>query len=300
MRNETWITKLDEAREAVEKADAAWYSELADADKRKAYEAAKADYRAIERAAFDDGFYWTCGRCDGTGRWPGNGGVCFNCGGSGFHPNQTPHKFDASPKVRAKREAEHAAKRAAEAARFDSALREIGGEVEARLREVVAKFERLGGYYAEGEEFDKDEMFVHSLAWKLEKYGSLSEKQVAAIQRGLDRAKARQAEAEALKTADPLAEGRYEIEGEVVSIKSGSTDYGSWTKMLVKLADGNKVFGSIPDALWSIPDGPGTRMVGRGDRVTFTARVERSGDDEHFGFFSRPTKAGLSPHEGAA
>lgn len=300
----TWGEKIDAAREAVEEADAAFYADPDDDAKRKAYEAAKKDYRAIERAAFADGFYWTCGRCGGSGRWV-NGGVCFNCGGTGFHPNQNPHKFQASPRVRHKREAEHRAKLAAEDAAFDESLRKIGGEVEARLREAVAKYERLGGYYHEsGEEFTKDETFAHSLAEKLRKYGSLSEKQVAAVQRGIDREKERAAEQEALGDAPKLVEGRRLIEGEIVSTRDPDPDaqYPA-LKMLLREDDGNKVWGTVPRALEELTfpiqsEEDGTWQDAelaelKGARVRFTATVERSNKDEHFGFFTRPTKAGL-------
>jgi hypothetical protein len=284
----TWTEKLDAARDATVQADAAWYADLADDAKRKVYEAAKKDYRAIERAAFDDGFYWTCGRCEGTGRWV-NGGVCFNCGGSGFHPRQTPFKFEASPKVRHAREAKARAKRAAEDAAFEDSLRKIGGDVEATLRSAVAKFKELGGYYSQDADgagdMTRDESFAYSMAEKLRKYGSLSDAQVAAVQRGVDRQKAFAAEAEALKSVEPLPEGRYEIEGEVYATKPPDYEqqYPGW-KLGVKLADGNRVWGNMPSAI--SPE--------RGDRVKFTAKVKRSEKDEHFGFFSNPRGAEIT------
>jgi len=128
--------------------------------------------------------------------------------------------------------------------------------------------------------------FVFDIVHKFNRYGTLSEKQVAAIlrirQSEIEFDAKREAEAAKLADAAPLAEGRYEIVGEIVSIKTGENDFGFWTKMLVKMEDGNKVYGTVPSALGT-PE--------RGDRVSFTARVEPSKDDEHFGFFSRPTKA---------
>jgi hypothetical protein len=52
--------------------------------------------------------------------------------------------------------------------------------------------------------------------------------------------------------------------------------------MLVQTADGWKAWGSVPSSL------SGVKV---GQFVQFQARVERSRDDEKFGFFSRPTKA---------
>ena len=58
--------------------------------------------------------------------------------------------------------------------------------------------------------------------------------------------------------------------------------YGMTQKMGVKLADGNKVYGTVPNNI---------SHVERGNKVKFVAKVERSEKDEHFGFFSRPAKA---------
>jgi hypothetical protein len=54
--------------------------------------------------------------------------------------------------------------------------------------------------------------------------------------------------------------------------------------MLVRDDRGFKVWGTVPSSL------PNTD---RGDKVTFTASVERSNNDETFGFFKRPSKATL-------
>lgn len=271
--------------DAVYAADEAWYNDIENDELRRAYEAAKESYRALENEAFANGFGWECGRCGGTGIYTGTRypGTCFNCMGTGVHPRQTPHKFYASPKVRHQREEKARVERAAKDAAFDGALRAIGGDVEARLREVIAKYDRLGGFYNPDtdEELDKDENFIMHLALKLQKWGSLSEKQIAAIQRGIDRAKQRAAEAEALTQVDPLAEGRYGIEGEILTLKWQESQYGSTLKMLVKMDDGNKVWGTCPSKL----------QVEVGDRVRFFAQVERSRDDDHFGFYKRPTAA---------
>lgn len=269
----------------VEQADEAWYNDIENAELREAYEDAKRDYRALETVYFANGFGWTCGRCGGSGIYTGtrNPGTCFNCMGSGIHPRQTPHKFQASPRVRLQREKEAREKRAAKDAALDSALRAIGGDVEQALRHAKAEYDRIEGYYnpETGEELGRDESFNLSMYWKLEKWGSLSEKQIAAVQRGIDRDKQRAAEAEALKQVEPLAEGRYGIEGEILTLKWQESQYGTTLKMLVKMDDGNKVWGTCPSKL----------RCEVGDRVRFFAQVERSRDDDHFGFYKRPTAA---------
>lgn len=81
--------------------------------------------------------------------------------------------------------------------------------------------------------------------------------------------------------ADPCPTGRVVITGEVLSTKLQESYYGSTWKMLVKDDRGFKVWGSIPSSL----------DASRGCRVTFTAAIEPSNDDDKFGFYKRPTKA---------
>ena len=87
--------------------------------------------------------------------------------------------------------------------------------------------------------------------------------------------------AEEALTAKPLPTGRVEVTGEVVSVKEKLDRYGSSLKMLVK-GDGWKVWGTVTKSLG---------RVSRGQRVEFTATIEESSDDPHFGFFKRPAKA---------
>ena len=53
--------------------------------------------------------------------------------------------------------------------------------------------------------------------------------------------------------------------------------------MLLKEESGNKLWGSVPSALID--------QVEAGVKVSLTATVEKSRDDDHFGFFKRPSKA---------
>lgn len=302
-----WLDLVEAAQRNVVARDDEYARALdtdGEAAAKKAYDAAKTTYRAVEREAFADGFHWTCGRCGGSGVWPGNGGTCFNCGGGGFHPTQSKHKFDASPKVRAKREAAFRAKQAAKDAAYEAALTAVGGRVEARLREVAEKGD-AAMYDGNGwDDLDRDENFVFQLVEKLRKYGSLSEAQVAAVERGLARTEEREAE---LANTPPLEGGKRDLEGTVLSTKWQDGRFGSQFKMLVKLDDGNKVWGTVPTNLEQLTyngdhygvDGnwvfvPAALETLVDARVAFTATVERSRDDEHFGFFKRPTKARIT------
>lgn len=130
---------------------------------------------------------------------------------------------------------------------------------------------------------------IESISGNLTKYGSLSDKQIDLVFKiareeaeYAAKLEARQAE---LAKAPMLAEGRYQITGTVFSTKVVDDPYsyygGGIVKMLVELDNGNRVFGTMPAAI----------NVSKGDRVQFDAAVERSKDDDHFGFFKRPTKA---------
>lgn len=154
----------------------------------------------------------------------------------------------------------------------------------------------------------KEIEFRASLAGKLRKYGALTERQVEAVRRGLDREHERE---EVLSHAPELAGGRREVEGTVISEKWKDGTYGRQHKMLVQMDDGNRVWGSVPKAVedqarsthyydeeqrvWI--EVPARVDELRGARVRFTAEVEPSRDDVHFGFYKRPTAAEIVVEE---
>jgi hypothetical protein len=125
--------------------------------------------------------------------------------------------------------------------------------------------------------------FVADVARKLRTYGSISERQAAAVQSAVarDAATAARRLAESHEVKVPCPEGRYVITGEVYSTKWQSSDYGDTLKMGVKDDRGFKVWMTCPSSL----------SVERGDRVEVTATVQASDNDEAFGFGSRPAKA---------
>jgi hypothetical protein len=132
---------------------------------------------------------------------------------------------------------------------------------------------------------------ARDMAGKLAKWGSISTKQVDFLYKLQDQAEqqvARKAvQAAELASAPDLEAGRYEISGEVLTTKWQENNFGygaaATLKMLVKLANGNKVWGTAPG---NIAD-----EVDRGSTVSFVASVEVSKDDSHFGFYKRPAKA---------
>lgn len=293
-----WVTKLAPLAEKVYAADSAWYADLDNAELKAAYKAAKKDFRDAEAKAMAAGASEPCHRCGGAGGWQGwPGFTCFNCGGSGKDPLRQV-KFPAEPSRRAKREAEWQAKVDAQTAAFETAIAALGdvGVALAAAQAEVHAWEQAAEYGPdEPARPSRETYFRASLATKLYKYGSLSDAQVAAAEKGLAKEKA---DAEMKAEAGPLAEGTYELVGEIVSHKwSEDRGYGSQHKMLVRLDNGNKVFGTIPESLeqaHQTETDQGTAYTDpKGSRVSFTATVERSRDDDHFGFFKRPRKATL-------
>ena len=133
------------------------------------------------------------------------------------------------------------------------------------------------------------------VARKARNHGGATEGQMAMINKHLgwladaDAATAEKlaearARAEAEANIPPLAEGRQQMIGEVVSAKWVDNDFGGALKILVRLEGGQRVYGTCPRAL----DAANGSVTGR--RVTFTAAVQVSDDDPTFGFYSRPTK----------
>jgi hypothetical protein len=137
--------------------------------------------------------------------------------------------------------------------------------------------------------FETDHYIVQDIERKLWQYGDLSDKQVELVfkiaREQVERLLAQQVRNEKIAALPELEEGRRVLKGLVISTKAQESIYGTQYKMLVELEDGNRVYGTIPAAIDGVWDSRNQY------NVEFTAAVERSRDDEHFGFFKRPTKA---------
>lgn len=125
--------------------------------------------------------------------------------------------------------------------------------------------------------------FYLSLYARLERTGLLSENQVAALRKSAVKDAERKAQRE-IETADaePVPNGKLVVTGEIVKVDLKVNNFGSREVMTVKDDRGFSVWGTQPKSLYEAKVG---------DRVTFTATLERSDRDEFFGFFSRPSKA---------
>ncbi len=137
---------------------------------------------------------------------------------------------------------------------------------------------------------------IEDIALKLPRYGSLTRGQEDLVRKiaaeepaRLVRKAAAIKREEALAEAPELTEGRYTVEGLVISTKwKDGFGYGEMTlKMLVELDDLNRVWGTVPRSILDTVEAAEFRTL----RVRFDAAVERSDDDIHFGFYKRPTKA---------
>jgi len=238
-----------------------------------------------------------CYRCGGSGIFSQFHGTCYRCGGRGIDPTYRSWILPASWTVEQciewdeKRLARNAAatdrRHEREVEKRDAALVEFLAEQD---EDIAAQIQAIIDLPYE----DKHEI-ANDIGHKLRRYGSISVGQVELmikVQAEFDQRREDKANAPAVP---PLVEGRRVIEGLVISTKTKDSQYGTQYKMLVEEDDGNRVFGTIPrsidDVVWD---------TNRTVRVSFTAAVTVSKDDENFGFYNRPTKATATPLEETA
>jgi hypothetical protein len=131
--------------------------------------------------------------------------------------------------------------------------------------------------------------YVWDIRRKFQAYADLSENQVAAIRRTVERSEAQAAEkakSEPTWIAAP-AEGRQEITGKVLAIKDyeDQYNYGAtiW-KMLVQVGPDSGAW-----KLWTTIPAKIVNEVERGDMVTIKVTVVHSDDDPTFAKGKRPT-----------
>lgn len=154
------------------------------------------------------------------------------------------------------------------------------------LNETETLFRALNAAIDELAAKGRVDNFYDSLKAAWARYGSLTERQEAALRRSLANFAARKAErrAEAATVTEPMPSGRVVVTGEVLSVQWRASQYGGAYKMLLKSDAGWKVWGTVPASLTT-----GSGCPIKGARITFTAKVEPK--EATFGFFSRPTNA---------
>ena len=139
--------------------------------------------------------------------------------------------------------------------------------------------------------------FIAAMRDGLDEWGRLTESQEAAVRKVMAPEEKREAERTAeWEAAADCPEGRVEVTGVIISTDIRDTSFGMKWKMLVRDDSGFKVWGSIPSKLHEPAEEDGQWITGqemKGKRVSFTAAITPSKDDQKFGFFKRPTKAKL-------
>ena len=159
-----------------------------------------------------------------------------------------------------------------------------------------------------------DHHITQDMKAKLERWGSLTTKQVALLKKLYDDAQIERVEFPSCDIPASVLEGRCRIEGTVLGVKFVE-GYGynaaDITKMIVRVeVDGKayKVYGTMPEVLeYAIMDlrnddadeyeDMKTIIRRAQPKVAFDAKFEASNDDKAFGFFKRPTKAALLVEE---
>lgn len=138
---------------------------------------------------------------------------------------------------------------------------------------------------------DTDDYFLKNIRFNLQKWGSLWPKQVDAVRR-VKAAKEARAQREAqeaaqLANAPALQAGVQQIEGEIISTRWDQGYTGeSVLKMLVRLDNGNKVFGTAPAKIRQHANHDENAM--KGLKVSFIAEVKPKIGEDHFGYYKSP------------
>lgn len=256
------------------------------------------------------GYDAICGRCEGTGYWSGptyiDNGICFHCNGQkGALDTISNEKALQLYTAQVKRAERKEQKRLAVIAERDARVERLKAthpEVHAVLQEAYNTYQedpyaRVNGFF-----LDLGRQIFNA------KGRDLTENQIAAVLRSISKKQEQEA------NAAPVEAGKQTITGEISSIKTVESDFGSAVKVVIKDDRGFRVYGtlakSLVDELWgrwyaetvgSQDDGYGSILgdygteawfeTAKGARVKFDATVDASKDDKSFGFYKRPTKA---------
>lgn len=164
------------------------------------------------------------------------------------------------------------------------------GHAKIKVWNARVKFLEANPAFAAAVEQAKGELhakntFVADVISKLNQYGSLSERQVAAVIKSLARdvENASRKAAEAVEVKGDAPEGRVTVTGVILSTKVVEGFYGSTVKMLLKLENNSRVWLTVPSK----------SGAERGDTITVTATFEVSKDDKSFAFGKRPSLVGV-------
>lgn len=158
----------------------------------------------------------------------------------------------------------------------------------ARVAEFKAANPQVADILADADVLAESPDFLADVAAKLERWGSLSDRQCAAVLKVGERIRRQLSQrrpAAPTIEAGPAPEGRVKVTGLVLGTKWQKNKFGGCLKMRVKADAGYTVWVSVPQSL----DRANTELRGR--RVEFVATLERSGRDAAFAFGTRPAAA---------
>jgi hypothetical protein len=285
------------AARALEAADAAWQAALDDQQLGARWRAARKELTAANTVV--RGRPYPCGKCGGLGYIHGFGhvlnGVCFDCNGTRTQPFRGL-SGQVSPKIRAKRVSEQAAKRAAEVAAQAAVAQEQIAQWQAEHPSEYAFLDKRARAVAAGAE-PRDEFYT-SLYDNLQRRGSLSERQLAALQTSSARFTERAERAS--KPLAPCPTGRHEVSGRLISTDWKEDNYGGKLVMTVEDDRGFRCWGTAPTDLvsdldrllheqqaTSYPDLLRDHPI----QVSFSGQLSPSPTDPSFGFIKRPTRS---------
>lgn len=161
----------------------------------------------------------------------------------------------------------------------------------AAAREAAKKAASIAATYEANpglaEAFEVPNDFISDVRSKLERYGSISERQIAAVIRVAASTRARLVERAAEDERKvPAPVGRVTFFGEVVSRKFFEGDWGCGYKLTVKV--------TAPEGIYLVNfNEPSKIRTERGDTVRVTATLTQSDRDPSFAFGKRPSGAAI-------
>lgn len=178
-----------------------------------------------------------------------------------------------------------------ERARKDEREAKLAMVKDARRAQFTIQYPDLAEWL---EDYAGDErmFFLNEMKRAFDFYGYLTLGQAQATQRII----AKRIEKLAAQIAEgfpsvPSPDGNATVTGTIIYTKLDDGMYGLVRKMMVKLDDGNKVFGTMPssieNAIWGDNDHDFSPV---GVKVTFTATFTPKKDDVYFSYYKRPTK----------
>lgn len=274
----------------------------------------------------DVNFYRGCTRCGGSGHYAFNGfdSICYLCGNSPagrmgvFVGDADATAIDAAKRLKArnnriaKREEARLAKLRLRDQRWKE-LKDAAPEVWELLSSIAGVSIPFEDGMGSGESKERDP-FILSIAdrlFNMDKF-ALSEKQIAAVQRTIDKRKQFP-----IEDGSEVVEGRVTLKGQITAVKVQESDFGTAYKVTVKDDRGFRVYVSLPKALadqaydefrdkieedggymgdfgplcWFLgtDDGRYASMV-KGRAVQMVATVTASKDDKSFGWGKNPAK----------